>query len=85
MKKERIPVDGSLLNALRISSESPLRKIQVQIYHRREYPVFLCPISGLGNDNSGTTPTLPLIKEVLHVTGYGLGMYGIRSNTTNEK
>lgn len=85
MKKEKISVDGLLLNARSTSNELPVRKIQVQIYSRREYPISLCPISGLGNDNSGIIPTLPLIKEVLHMTGYGFGMYVIRSNITNEK
>lgn len=84
-KEKKKSVYGSLLNALRISNELPLWKIQVQLYSRREYPISLCPIIGLGNDNTVVLSTLPLIKEVLHVTGYGLGMYVIRSNTTNEK
>lgn len=57
VKKEKKSVYGSLLNALRISNELPLWKIQVQLYSRREYPISLCPISGLGNDNSGIIHT----------------------------
>lgn len=62
-----------------------LRKIWLQINYKKDYPVSLYPVTGLLNKNSGITTLFPPIKEVLHMAGYGLDIYVIRSNTTNNK